>query len=112
MSTPRSPELPLSVRNFLDTLATQPPYAAQQKARTSATRLLAGKRGAPAPAPGAVQAFDAKAQEAALLLWEASRRLLELGEVGSGADLANYLVEVWKSRGVECGNEEKGELSD
>jgi len=108
MTTPAPSEFPLSVRNFLDTLATQPPYAAQQKARTSATRLLAGKRGAPAPAPGSVQPFDAKAQEAALLLWEASRRLLEMGEVGSGADLANYLVEVWRSRGVECGKEESG----
>lgn len=106
-STP-SPSFPLSVRNFLETLSTQPPYAAQQKARTSATRLLAGKRGAPAPAVGEILPFDGKAQEAGVLLWEASRRLLEMGEVGSGADLANYLVEVWKSRGVECGKEESG----
>lgn len=104
MTTPT----PLSIRNFLDTLSSQPPYAAQQKARTSATRLLAPKRGTPAPAAGVVQPFDGKAQEAAELLWEASRRLLEMGEVGSGADLANYLVEVWRSRGVECGQGERG----
>lgn len=78
-------------------------YSAHQKARTTATRLLSSRTGP------ASTTFDKKATEAANLLWEAGKRLLEKGQVGSGVDLATYLVEVWKARGVECGDEQRGE---
>ena len=78
-------------------------YSAHQKARTTATRLLSSRTGP------TTTTFDKKATEAANLLWEAGRRLLEKGQVGSGVDLATYLVEVWKARGVECGEEQRGE---
>jgi hypothetical protein len=86
-------------------------YSAHQKARTTATRLVAPPRRGPAPtpAPDGTLPFDTKAQEAASLLWEGARRLLEQGQTGSGADLAGFLVEVWKARGVACGPEERGE---
>lgn len=86
-------------------------YSAHQKARTSAARLLAAPRRAPAPSVATpAPTFDKKAQEAAELLWETSRRLLEAGQIGSGADLAGLLVNtVWDSRGVSCGETERGE---
>ncbi|KAM0755335.1 cytoplasmic protein [Meredithblackwellia eburnea MCA 4105] len=83
-------------------------YSAHQKARTTAARLLAAPRRGPAST--APQTFDKKAQEAAELLWESARRLLEKGQVGSGADLAGLLVGVWESREVECGDKERGQV--
>lgn len=91
-------------QTILDLITSSEYYSAHQKARTTATRLLSPRNG-PAPTD-----FDKKAQDAASLLWETSRRLLEKGQVGSGADLAGMLVETWKSRGVECGEEQRGEL--
>ncbi|KAK4703344.1 golgi to ER traffic protein 4, partial [Phenoliferia sp. Uapishka_3] len=87
-------------------------YSAHQKARTSATRLLAAPRRAPAPSVDTpTPTYDKKAQEAAELLWETSRRLLEKGQVGSGADLAMMLVNaVWDARGVSCGDAERGQI--
>ena len=76
-------------------------YSAHQKARTSATRLLTSRSGP------AITSFDAKAQDAAHLLWEGARRLLEQGQIGSGVDLGKYLVEIWSSRGVTCGDDER-----
>lgn len=79
-------------------------YSAHQKARTTSARLLS-KSSSPT-------ALDAKAVEAATLLWEVSKALLEKGQVGSGVDLAGLLVGVWKARGVECGERERGECGD
>lgn len=87
-------------------------YSAHQKARTTATRLLAPPRRGPAPTPDAngFLPFDTKAQEAATLLYEGAVALLEKGQTGSGVDLAGYLCDVWKARGVACGAEERGEF--
>lgn len=87
-------------------------YSAHQKALTTATRLLAPPRRGPAPKPSAEGGFlpyDAKAEEAAELLWTSSRRLLEKAQKGSGAELASRLVDVWKTRGVKCSQQERGE---
>lgn len=86
-------------------------YSAHQKARTTATRLLAPPRRNPPPA-GTVLPYDAKAQEAAELLWDAARKLLEKGQAGSAVDLATMLVQdVWTARGVACGKDERGECT-
>ncbi|GAA6030276.1 hypothetical protein JCM8097_009023 [Rhodosporidiobolus ruineniae] len=85
-------------------------YSAHQKARTTATRLLAPPRRNPPPA-GTQLPYDAKAQEAASVLWDAARKLLEQGQQGSGVDLAVMLVEdVWTARAVGCGKEERGKI--
>lgn len=88
-------------------------YSAHQKARTTATRLLAPARRGPAPTPDSngYLPFDAKAKEAATLLYEGAVALLEKGQTGSGVDLGGYLCDVWKARGVECGAEERGEFT-
>lgn len=84
-------------------------YSAHQKARTTATRLLAPPRRNPPP-PGTVLPYDAKAQDAASLLWDAARRLLEKGQVGSGVDLGVMLVDdVWLARAVGCSKEERSQ---
>lgn len=88
----------------LELLAAGDAYGAQQKIRTSAARLLSTRNGP------AVTTYDAKAQDAAGLLFEGARKLLENGQVGSGVDLALYLVEVWAARSVECGAEQRGQL--
>jgi hypothetical protein len=77
-------------------------YAAHQKYRTTAARLVK------APPSATTLPFDDKAQEAAELLWDGARNLLEKGEGGSGTDLALYLIEVWTARGVACGDAERG----
>ncbi|BGP41695.1 hypothetical protein JCM10449v2_005686 [Rhodotorula kratochvilovae] len=85
-------------------------YSAHQKARTTATRLLAPPRRNPPP-KGTVLPYDQKAQDAAHLLWDAARRLLEKGQVGSGVDLGVMLVDdVWLAREVGCGKDERGKI--
>jgi len=100
-------------QQVLDFLTAGDYYSAHQKARTTATRLLAPpRRGGPSPGSTATLPYDKKAQEAGQGLWDASRRLLEKGQVGSGVDLAVMLIEdVWKAREVGCGKEERGELT-
>jgi hypothetical protein len=83
-------------------------YSAHQKARTTAIRLLAPPRRNPPP-KGAQLPYDSKAQEAAELLWDSARKLLEQGQQGSGVDLGVMLVEdVWTARGNGCGKDERG----
>ncbi|GAA5838858.1 hypothetical protein JCM9279_003882 [Rhodotorula babjevae] len=85
-------------------------YSAHQKARTTAVRLLAPPRRNPPPA-GTVLPYDQKAQDAASLLWDAARRLLEQGQVGSGVDLGVMLVDdVWLARQVGCGKDERAKI--
>ncbi|ORY77273.1 hypothetical protein BCR35DRAFT_305580 [Leucosporidium creatinivorum] len=87
-------------------------YSAHQKARTTATRLLAPPRRGPAPTTNdkGFLPFDPKAQEAATLLYEGATALLEKGQTGSGVDLAGFLCDVWKARGVQCGSEERAKI--
>ncbi|BGP26049.1 cytoplasmic protein [Rhodotorula toruloides] len=97
-------------QQVLDHLASGDFYSAHQKARTTATRLLAPPRRNPPPA-GSVLPYDKKAQEAAELLWDAARKLLENGQTGSGVDLGVMLVEdVWTAREVGCGKNERAKL--
>ncbi|KAK4051769.1 hypothetical protein OIO90_004593 [Microbotryomycetes sp. JL221] len=93
----------LSARNY---------YDASQKIKGVATRLLAPPRRGPQPQPNAdgFLEFDKKAQDAAELLWTGARRLLEQGQVGSGVDLADMLIECWKSRGVKCTQDERAKV--
>lgn len=96
-------------QQVLDHLSSGDFYSAHQKARTTATRLLAPPRRNPPPA-GTVLPYDTKAQEAAETLWDAARKLLENGQQGSGVDLATMLVQdVWTARDVGCDKEERGE---
>lgn len=73
-------------------------YSAQQKARTSAVRLLA-------KSPGIE--FDKKAQEACDLLAQTSRTLLEKGQLGSGTDLGVLLCDTWTKKERACGDSER-----
>ncbi|GAA5981882.1 hypothetical protein JCM11641_001930 [Rhodosporidiobolus odoratus] len=85
-------------------------YSAHQKARTTATRLLAPSR-RNLPPPGTPLEYDTKAKEAAEVLWDSARKLLEQGQVGSGVDLGVMLVEeVWTARGVGCEKEERAKV--
>ena len=98
-------------QQVLDFLTAGDYYSAHQKARTTATRLLAPPRrnAAAAPPAGDALPYDAKAQQAAELLWDAARKLLEKGQAGSAVDLATMLVhDVWTARGVACGKQERG----
>lgn len=92
-------------------------YGAHQKYRTSAARLLKS------PAPSAFgtgklssQAghekleYDEAAQQAAELLYEGARALLERGELGSGTDLTLYLLDTWASRAVPCTDENRNKI--
>jgi len=101
-----------ALQQLQESIAAGDHYSAHQKARTTATRLLAPPRRGPAPSPDSngFLPFDAKAQEAATLLYEGAVALLEKGQTGSGVDLGGYLCDVWKARGVACGNEERGEF--
>ena len=93
-------------------------YAAHQKYRTTAARLLktpapssfgTGK-GAASKAKGsdgAALPFDDDAKKAAELLLEGARALLEKGELGGGTDLTLYLLDVWTTRGVPCSDENR-----
>ncbi|GAA5892986.1 hypothetical protein JCM5296_003398 [Sporobolomyces johnsonii] len=97
-------------QQILDFLSNGDYYSAHQKARTTATRLLAPPRRGPPPA-GSVLPYDTKAQEAAEVLWDAARKLLEKGQQGSGVDLGVMLVEdVWKAREVGCGKDERDKV--
>lgn len=98
-------------QQVLDFLTAGDYYSAHQKARTTATRLLAPPRRAGPPSTSTVLPYDKKAQEAAQGLWDASRRLLEKGQIGSGVDLGVMLIEdVFKAREVGCGKDERGKL--
>lgn len=88
-------------------------YAAHQKYRTTAARLLKSpapssfgtaskKTEAAAPLP-----FDDDAKKAADLLLEGARALLEKGELGGGTDLTLYLLDLWTTRGVPCSDENR-----
>lgn len=103
------PRMSAALQQVLEHLNSGDFYSAHQKARTTATRLLAPPRRNPPPA-GSVLPYDKKAQEAAELLWDAARRLLEKGQVGSGVDLGVMLVDdVWAAREVGCGKDERGQ---
>ncbi|GAA5957734.1 hypothetical protein JCM8115_006233 [Rhodotorula mucilaginosa] len=101
-------------QQVLDFLTSGDYYSAHQKARTTATRLLAPPRrnaAAAAPPAGDALPYDAKAQQAAELLWDAARKLLEKGQAGSAVDLATMLVhDVWTARGVACGKQERAKI--
>ncbi|GAA5964935.1 hypothetical protein JCM3765_004113 [Sporobolomyces pararoseus] len=98
-------------QQVLDFLTAGDYYSAHQKARTTATRLLAPPRRAGPPSSSTVLPYDKKAQEAAQGLWDASRRLLEKGQIGSGVDLGVMLIEdVFKAREVGCGKDERDKI--
>jgi hypothetical protein len=93
-------------------------YGAHQKYRTTASRLLktpapssfgtssskaaAASSSSSASSTEAPLPFDDGAKDAVELLYEGSKALLEKGEFGGGSDLALYLIDTWKSRGVRC----------
>ncbi|KAH8919647.1 hypothetical protein BT69DRAFT_1313233 [Atractiella rhizophila] len=76
-------------------------YSAHQKLRTTAARLLKSST---------ANEYDDKAKEAVELLFEGAKKLLEHGERGSGADCAEYVVEVWTGKGVVMGKEERAKV--
>jgi hypothetical protein len=67
-------------------------YAAHQKTRTTAARLVAGGHHA----------------EAAEVLFELAKALLKKEEWGSGVDLGLELVKVWDGAEVECDETTRG----
>ena len=91
-------------------------YAAHQKYRTTAARLLktpapssfgTGKGGKAKGSDGVALPFDDDAKKAAELPLEGARVLLEKGELGGGTDLTLYLLDVWSARGVPCSDENR-----
>ena len=93
-------------------------YAAHQKYRTTAARLLKtpapssfGTGKGPSASNSDVQLpFDEPAQSATELLLDGARALLEKGELGGGTDLSLYLLETWKQRGVHCTEENRNKV--
>ncbi|GAA94422.1 glycoside hydrolase family 47 protein [Mixia osmundae IAM 14324] len=100
-----APSLERTLRSIRTLLESGDFYAAHQKYRTSAARLLKGPVGKGAPGH-----WDGPAQQAADILFEGSRGLLEKGEIGSGTDLGLYLLEVWSTRSVPCTDAERGKV--
>ena len=80
---------------ILRLLEQSPPdaYSAQQKARTTAARLLASAH------------YDSAIE----ILFGCAKELLKLKEWGSGCDLAVYLVQVYEKAELEVTDESKGE---
>ncbi|MBW0482654.1 hypothetical protein O181_022369 [Austropuccinia psidii MF-1] len=84
-----------SIQNLVDQ---QEWYAAHQKYRTSAARLLKSTE-------------SSSLQDAISLLFEGSRLLLERGQTGSGTDLGLMLIrDVYVAKKVPYGPEEKNKL--
>ena len=79
---------------ILRLLEQSPPdaYSAQQKARTTAARLLASAH------------YDAAIE----ILFGSAKELLKLREWGSGCDLAVYLVQAYEKGEIEVTDESKG----
>ena len=94
-------------------------YAAHQKYRTTAARLLktpapssfgTGKSSTSSSSSAVQLPYDDAAQSAAELLYEGARALLEKGELGGGTDLSLYLLETWSQRSVPCTEETKNKV--
>lgn len=94
-------------------------YGAHQKYRTSAARLLktpapsafgTGKLSLHAQAGQTKQEYDDAAKDAAELLYEGAKSLLERGEFGGGTDLTLYLLDTWASRAVPCTDENRNKI--
>jgi hypothetical protein len=79
---------------ILRLLEQSPPdaYSAQQKARTTAARLLASTH------------YDSAIE----ILFGSAKELLKLKEWGSGCDLAVYLVQAYEKGEIEVTDESKG----
>jgi hypothetical protein len=69
-------------------------YAAHQKTRTTAARLVASDH----------------VDDAGQVLFEVSKALLKKEEWGSGVDLGSELIKVWDGAGVVCDETTRGEL--
>lgn len=94
-------------------------YGAHQKYRTSAARLLktpapsafgTGKLSLSAQAGQDKPEYDDAARDAAELLYEGAKALLERGELGGGTDLALYLLDTWATRAVPCTDENRNKI--
>ena len=96
-------------------------YAAHQKYRTTAARLLKtpapssfgtskGASSSSSSSPAILLPYDGDAETATELLFEGARALLEKGELGGGSDLSLYLLETWIQRGVHCTDENRNKV--
>ncbi|OAV91114.1 hypothetical protein PTTG_07891 [Puccinia triticina 1-1 BBBD Race 1] len=93
-----TPSLARTLKSIQSLVDQQEWYAAHQKYRTSAARLLKSND-------------QASTQDAILLLFEGSRLLLERGQTGSGTDLGLMLIrDVMVAKNVPVGVEERNKL--
>lgn len=70
------------------------PYEAHQKARTFASRYVK----------------SAQYDTAIDVLFQSARELLKAGQVGSGVDLAGFLLDVYEAKGEKVTEESRGEM--
>ena len=77
---------------ILPLIAQGQPYEAHQKARTFASRYQKSRQ------------FDTAID----VLFQSSRELLKAGQIGSGTDLASFLIEVYESKGEVVNDESRG----
>ena len=71
------------------------PYEAHQKARTFASRYVKS------------QQYDTAID----VLFQSARELLKVGQLGSGTDLASFLLDVYDTKGETVNDESRGEHS-
>jgi hypothetical protein len=69
------------------------PYEAHQKARTFASRYVKAGQ------------FDTAID----VLFQSSRELLKVGQIGSGVDLAGFLLDVYETKGEPLTAESRGQ---
>ena len=80
---------------ILPLISSNQPYEAHQKARTFASRYSKSKQ------------YDTAID----VLFQSARELLKIGQLGSGTDLAGFLVDVYDTKGEEIGQESIGKRS-
>lgn len=101
------------IKTVLDLLDSGDFYSGHQKARTSATRLLS-KSTTPTPSEGEtgveLSELDSKSKESIELLWLSSKKLLQLNQIGSGADLSLFLIQTYSNKNLKCGEEERSRI--
>jgi hypothetical protein len=69
------------------------------KARSTVARLVAKST-----------TYDDKCSTASDVLFQSAQLLLQKGQIGSGTDLALYMIELWTTKEVPCGDSERGRL--
>ncbi|KAI0050506.1 cytoplasmic protein [Auriscalpium vulgare] len=80
---------------ILPLIASGQAYEAHQKARTFASRYVKSEQ------------YDTAVE----VLFQSARELLKAGQIGSGADLSSFLLDVYERKGEPVGPESRGRLT-